>query len=308
MPEVDQRKASAGAGTNPAHPQRRRTDRPRRNRHVAAQVTIVIAVVLIGVYYALRKSDHWLIHVNRYQTVRDSGPLLARIGASGLAVSDLGRVEYDGAWQMLPVARRSLRGATKRLCVFAGVHGNEATAVEAAVRFAEQLGRTPGLYPGINVSIVPLVNPWGWARNLRHNGANRDISRSFLSTPSTEAELIKPLLAKEPCDMLVDLHGDRANGPFYIVTYENPRLDLARSITREVRKRGIALRAGAPDGVFNRSSQDSANQTRPNLGLYARKNGVPEVYIVQTPRQLPIEERVQINLLTLERLAAALAK
>ena len=303
MTEPDRRDTTAVADD---HPTRRASARPRQNRHIAALVTIAVVLVLIGAYYALRKSDAWLIHFNRHQTVRDVAPLHARLAASGLSVAELGRVEYDGAWQPIMVARRSVAGAQRRLCVFSGVHGNEPASVEAGVRMAEMLGRAPGLYPGLNIVIVPLVNPWGWARNLRHNGVNRDISRSFMRTPSAESELIKTLLAKEPCDMLVDVHGDRANGPFYLITYENANLELARSITRAVKAQGVMVRAGAPDGVFNRRDIDKASDTRPNLALYARRLGVREVYVVQTPRQLEIETRVKLNLLTLDRLARAI--
>ena len=130
MTEPDQRETTAVADD---HPTRRASDRPRQNRHIAALATIAVVLVLIGAYYALRKSDAWLIHFNRHQTVRDVAPLHARLAASGLAVSELGRVEYDGAWQPIMVARRSVAGAQRRLCVFAGVHGNEPASVEAGV-------------------------------------------------------------------------------------------------------------------------------------------------------------------------------
>ena len=39
----------------------------------------------------------------------------ARLAASGLVVNNLGCVEYDGAWQPIMVARRSVAGAQRRL-------------------------------------------------------------------------------------------------------------------------------------------------------------------------------------------------
>ena len=267
---------------------------------------IATSVVLIGLYYVLRQSDSWLIHLYRYQVVRELAPLQARIAASGLAVGQLGRVEYDDAAAQILVARRVLPGARGRLCVFSGVHGNEPASVEASVRFAERVGKDAALYPGLNVTVVPLINPWGWERDLRRNGVNQDISRTFNAKPSAEGDIIRALLKAEHCDVLADLHGDRFRQPFFITTFDNPDLSVARAISREVGARGVPLRLGAPDAVFNRRDKDAINAARPNLGLYARRNGVPLVYIVQSPRQLEFEARVAVHLLALDFLARAI--
>ena len=283
------------------------TERGRRPRKRAwlFPAIIVVSIVLGGISYLARQSDSWLIHLYRNQIVRELAPLQTRIVGTGLAVSELGRVQYDGVWFPVQVVRRIQHDARSRLCVFSGVHGNEPASVEAAVRFAELLGTDPSLFPRYNITVVPLINPWGWARNLRRNGTNQDINRTFYATPSPEGEMIKPLLRVEGCDVVIDLHGDHVKRPFYITTFDNVNLTPARALAREVQARGVPLRMGAPDAVFNRRDKDAINNARPNLGLYARRNGVPQVYAVQTPRNADIEERVAIQLLAIDRLAKA---
>lgn len=282
--------------------------RPSRKRAWISGLVIVLTVILIGVYFAARRSDSWLIHVYRHQVVRDLGPFYARINASGLSVSDIGRVEYEGAWMQLMVARRVVNDARGHMCIFSGVHGNEPASVEASLRFIETLGKSPWLYPNLDVTVVPLVNPWGWARNLRRNGANKDIARTFFNGNSAEAEMVKTLLKSEKCDLMVDLHGDSSRQAFHVITFENADLSVARAITREVKARGLPVRTGAPDGVFNRRDKDAINNARPNLGLYARRHGIARSYIVQSPRELALEQRVGMHLLALDKLALSLAK
>lgn len=290
--------------TAPAYSGTDRRRKPRtKKRAWLFPAIIVISIVLGGISYMARQADSWLIHLYRHQIVRELAPLQTRIVATGLAVSELGRVQYDGVWFPVQVVRRIQHDARSRLCVFSGVHGNEPASVEASVRFAESLGTDPSLFPGFNITIVPLVNPWGWARNLRRNGANQDISRTFFASPSPEAEMIKPLLRVEGCDIVIDLHGDHVKRPFYITTFDNANLAPARALAREIQARGVPLRMGAPDAVFNRRDKDAINNARPNLGLYARRHGVPQVYGVQTPRNADIEERVAMHLLTIDRLA-----
>lgn len=275
-----------------------------RKRAWAYCGVILITLLLIATYYAARKSDSWIIHWKRYTVVRDLASLQVRINAAGLPVSQIGRVEVDGAWLPVPALRRTINGGP-RLCVFSGVHGNEPAAVEAALRFAESLVKDRKLYPGLNITIVPLVNPWGWARDLRRNSANQDISRTFVSTPSAEGEMVKALLRTERCTVLADLHGDSTKQPFHVITFDNADLSVAKSITREIAARGLPLRKGAPEAVFHRLDKDAINTARPGLSLYARRNGVPQVYNIQSPRDIEIEMRVGVHLLALDRLARA---
>ena len=316
-PAAPQEPGGPPAGDTPSHPHRRASDsatdsasdaatgsaaRPPRKRAWAFGAIIIVSILLIGAYYAARKSDSWIIHWKRHTVVRDLASLTVRINAAGLPVSEIGRVQVDGAWLPVLALRRVSDGANARVCVFSGVHGNEPAAVEAALRFAESLPRDATLYAGLNITVVPLVNPWGWARNLRRNSSNHDISRSFITTPSAEGEIVKALLKTEGCNLVADLHGDSNKQPFHIITFDNADLAAAKAATRAVAARGLPLRKGAPEGVFLRLDKDAVNTARPSLGLYARRNGVAQVYNIQSPRDIEIEMRVVVHLIALDRL------
>lgn len=259
--------------------------------------------LMCATYVALRYADSWLVYMLKNSQVRDVAALNARLQKLGPAVSEIGRVEYDGVAMPMLAVRRLVPGATRRLCVIAGVHGNEPAGVEAAARLAEKAIGDPALYPGLNLLIVPLANPWGWSRNLRHSGANQDINRGFAAGKGVEALIVTDLLARERCDGLVDLHGDRARREFSVITYDNPDLATAKALTAEVAAQGIALRAGMPDGVFTRGLNDAASKARPTLALYARQHGTRFVYVVESPRRLEFETRVRLHLQAIDRLS-----
>ena len=259
--------------------------------------------LMCATYVALRYADSWLVYMLKNSQVRDVAALNARLQKLGPAVSEIGRVEYDGVMMPMLAVRRLVSGATRRLCIIAGVHGNEPAGVEAAARLAEKAIGNPALYPGLNLLIVPLANPWGWSRNLRHSGANQDINRGFAAGKGVEALIVTDLLARERCDGLVDLHGDRARREFSVITYDNPDLATAKALTAEVAAQGIALRAGMPDGVFTRGLNDAASKARPTLALYARQHGTRFVYVVESPRRLEFETRVRLHLQAIDRLS-----
>lgn len=254
-------------------------------------------------YLALRYADSWLVYLLKNSQVRDVAAFNARLLKLGPTVSEIGRVEYDGVTMPMLAARRLVAGATRRLCIIAGVHGNEPAGVEAATRLAEKAIGNPALYPGLNLLIVPLANPWGWSRNLRYSGANQDVNRGFAAGKGAEVLIVTDLLARERCDVLVDLHGDRARREFSVITYDNPDLATARALTAEVAAQGIALRAGTPDGVFTRGLNDAASRARPTLALYARQQGTRFVYVVESPRRLEFETRVRLHLQAIDRLS-----
>jgi hypothetical protein len=46
-----------------------------------------------------------------------------------------------------------------RVGIFAGVHGDEAAGVFAAIRFLQELAQNPGLARGYEIYLYPLCNP-----------------------------------------------------------------------------------------------------------------------------------------------------
>jgi protein MpaA len=154
-------------------------------------------------------------------------PLLAAVRALGL--DELGRsVEGRPIWGGVFGAPA---GAGVPLLVVGGVHGDEASSVDAAVALAGRLTAGAAATPLV---LVPALNPDGLARNAKNNANDVDLNRNFAARnwrPEHEpryfpgaAPLSEPetrLLAQ-----LIEGRGVRGvvavHAPFACVNYDGP--------------------------------------------------------------------------------------
>jgi hypothetical protein len=267
---------------------------------------LMAVLVAVGYYVIASRIDWWLYYLNANQAKRDTASLTDRVKATGLQFVHLADLQYKN--ESVPLLAMTLirPQAAKAACIFAGVHGNEPAGTEAALAFAADLGRNASRYPDMSFYIVPVANPWGWAHDLRHNGDNIDIARSFAGRTTAEAAAIKQLLAIANCDLVVDLHEDRIHSGFYMLTYENGDTRTAASIAAEAAKTGVPLGGDAHSGLYHIRAADFAGVSRPTLAMYARQRGCPSSYIVETSARLPLEQRVALHRLALDHLLKAL--
>ncbi|MFW6180942.1 MAG: DUF2817 domain-containing protein [Spirochaetota bacterium] len=100
-----------------------------------------------------------------------------------IAAGDGGRVE----WAVLGFSVRGRpihgwyfnRGEGPPALVFAGIHGDERTAVELGRRLRERWVNQPQRLEGRRVILVPAANPDGVEEGTRHNARGVDLNRNF---------------------------------------------------------------------------------------------------------------------------------
>lgn len=234
---------------------------------------------------------------------RKAEALTQRLVSTGLAMRNLGHIRYQQQTYTLPVIKLNRVSKQAPICIFAGVHGNEIAGTAAALSLIEDLAQQPQLYPKTNFVIVPLVNPWGWERGFRYNFEGQDIARNFARAGTQETVLIKALLARERCQLVVDLHEDSTKTGFYLLTYAHPDPSFTPNLVEKVAKDlDIASAEQVPQGVYQISAQEFATNPRPTLSQYAREHAVPLTYIIETPMQLPLKKRTAIHRRVLDEL------
>lgn len=240
---------------------------------------------------------------------RQAESITQRLAATQLPISNLGTLHYPQKAYKLPVVRLIRDTKQDPVCIFAGVHGNELAGTEAALSLIEDLASQPNLYPHTNFVIVPLVNPWGWERGFRYNAEGQDIARHFALAGTQETQLIKPLLAREHCQLVMDLHEDSTKSGFYLLTYAHPDPSFTPHLVQAVSEElGIAVAEQVPQGVYQVPEQVFATNPRPTLSQYAREHGVAQTYIIETSMQLSMQERLAIHRLVLDKLIKQFAK
>ena len=115
---------------------------------------------------------------------RSYRPVGQRVEALGKQGRD---VETIGLVGGLPVfCIRAGRPRRLRVLLTGGVHGDEPAGVEAVLRFFEE-DAEPWLAQ-VEFTALPCVNPVGYVRGTRGNGAGADINRSFESGGVPELE------------------------------------------------------------------------------------------------------------------------
>lgn len=108
------------------------------------------------------------------------------------------------------------RGSFLRVGLFAGVHGDEPSGVEAAVELLHRLHADPGPALGYELFVYPVCNPWGFAHDARWLKSGTDMNREFWrGSDEMEVLVLEGQLMKLAFDGIVALHADDTSSGLY---------------------------------------------------------------------------------------------
>ncbi len=255
--------------------------------------------------------------------VRDYATLLGRferLKSNRLETSILGYVEgSDKPYEIrllsfLPFQIQE-KSSTFRVLIVAGIHGHESAGVDAAARFAEDIIRRPSRYSDIQIDIIPVLNPWGWEYNRRHNADGLDINRDFATDRTIEASLFRSFVGQmDTYDLFIDLHESHKSG-YFLYDYSSPPdrnvWDTYRSL--------IALSAKGLENNYRESLSRAQNGilSMPPLPVYLNRlagrlsldgymllRKTKKLYVVETPLQDLYMDRLRLQLRTVHALIA----
>ncbi len=218
------------------------------------------------------------------------------------ALASQGRtVETIGTVEGHPVHRiRAGSPQGSRLLLTGGVHGDEPAGVEAVLRFVEEdmdswLGQ-------VAFTAIPCVNPGGYVRGTRENGAGADVNRSFEDDDVPEVQVLKEALEGCRVDAFVDCHEDWEADGFYM--YEGPRQGRAvgPAVIAAVEERAsIDPDSGEDSEPVSRGVYEiSPSWGRQGLGPYVLHGHASRACIFETPTKWPLEERAAVHRVALD--------
>jgi hypothetical protein len=193
--------------------------------------------------------------------------------------------------------RRSRRPL--RVCLGAGIHGDEPAGVEAALRWLEAIPATGRRLPASELVIFPCLNPSGYERNSRSNADGVDLNRQYKNPRApVEVRAVRRTLGNRRFDLSVEFHEDVDSAGFYL--YE--LIDRGRPIGR--RLIGAAARrlpinhadeiegADAEAGIIHRDRR-AVRQRRSRWphALYLFHRGTPHCLTFETPVTVSLSRR-----------------
>ncbi|MBC7376168.1 MAG: succinylglutamate desuccinylase/aspartoacylase family protein [Burkholderiaceae bacterium] len=280
-----------------------------RNITIRGFRLLVIVLAVVAAWYAFSYKRDWFFYYARQdKVVRSLAELERDFQHTGLGFQTLGTVQYGGASLPLWILRtQAASAAAPTICLMAGIHGNEPAGVQALLELARDIAAAPATFSAYRYTIIPLVNPWGWERDLRHNGDNHDTARQFVDGHAQEAALLKPVLLAEHCALLVDLHEDRFNEGFYLLAYGEDKPAPVEAVMRDIEgQAGVMRSTRAPQGVYAVSEDEFTSTLRTMAPLWARMNGVPHAFVVETWDALPLTQRVLVHRAAIQSLSERL--
>jgi hypothetical protein len=177
---------------------------------------------------------------------RDLGAFAAQLrahcdGSELLELEEAGRVGYDGFSASIWVVRYRQPDAEGHVLIIGGVHGNEPAGSAWGAELCEGIAQEPQLFENSGLDLVPMVNPWGWSRNIRYNRDGKDINRDFSSFETQEASILKEFFASQVYDLVIDHHEDPDAGGFYLYQYAKRDTSISPEVILEIRSLGYPI-------------------------------------------------------------------
>jgi len=187
-----------------------------------------------------------------------------------------------------------------RVGIFAGVHGDEAAGVFAAIRFLQELAKNPDIARGYEIYVYPLCNPTGFEDGTRHSRSGRDLNREFwLGSHEPEVRLLERQIRTLRFDGLISLHADTDSAGLYAFA-------LGAQMTQHVVE--PALQAAEKILPRNRDATIDNFTARNGLirkGYFGMLCGAPEArprpfeIVFETPHHAGLETQIEANLVFL---------
>lgn len=176
----------------------------------------------------------------------------------------------------------------------ARVHGNEPASTEGALELAIRLVRGELGEPGINVIILPVLNPEGAQRMSRRSATDIDPNRDYILHNSGSIRAVYRLMRDHDPELVVDMHEHRAYAWSYdlmAIGPNNPNIPwpirdfTATEVMGAIREafQAAGLRMGpyqllefADDGIQVRESATTFVSEKNALGLAGRVSVLTE--------------------------------
>jgi hypothetical protein len=270
----------------------------------------IFCVLLLTVGWGVSYYRDWfLFYLQRNTVVRNPDAFTSALRHTRLPMEAAGTLTDGNTSIPLWVIRKpALHPDRKTVCLMGSIHGNEPAGAQALLELAQDMARQPERYADLNYVMVPLANPWGWARDLRRNASNQDIAREFIDGQSPESAMIKQVLTQARCDVLVDLHEDRVHEGFYLLAYAPANLPAVQAAAAAIETRsGITRATQPPQGVWHVPESGFKEVSLTTASLWARENGVPWSFLVEVYDGYPLAQRVKLLNLALEELSKLLS-
>jgi murein peptide amidase A len=187
------------------------------------------------------------------------------------------------------------------ICLVAGLHGDEADGIFAALEFAQRFLLSRELINTYALTIYPCVNPTGYERMTRENAAGIDLNREFFCDSATpEVCILERELRAREFTGFISGHSDYesfgiyayATGAVLSERLAKPALFQASSVI-PINTEPVIDGHPATLGIINQKFPGS-------LGPLSRGESEPFEITIETPNLFSLRKRVEAQAIAFE--------
>jgi hypothetical protein len=133
--------------------------------------------------------------------------LTAVDGQGAVTVSVAGESTLGRSLYLVQVGRGGAAAPTRRILFYAQQHGDEVAGKDALLYLIRDLAREPERLPaGVELWILPMMNPDGAAAGTRESGAGVDLNRDHIGLEQPETRVLHEVARRVRPHIAVDCH------------------------------------------------------------------------------------------------------
>jgi len=203
-------------------------------------------------------------------------------------------------------------GEKEGLYLSAGVHGDEPAAVWGLLEWAEANQK---LLRRETVAILPCVNPWGFANNVRMDFRGRDLNRLFHNRTLPFFRAWRKLVGDQQFRLALNLHEDYDAQGIYVYELVPRGVRLSEKVFDQIesiipRESRTNIDGQRMIGGIVRRSGDMRRVVEEQLdggwpeAIYLFLNHTRRALTFETPSEFAFHERVRAQIRFIERVIA----
>jgi predicted deacylase len=191
----------------------------------------------------------------------------------------------------VPVLRLTGPGPRLKVLITAGVHGNEPCGPAAAMLFVEQLLADAKALAGLDVTVIPAVNPRAYIANTRRVPEDIDLNRVFGAedAPAEAKNLVRYLTGRR-YDLGLDLHSGSAKKRGFWTLHRGARDLLVPAMGRFAERWPVLRKDTKSYTITDPGVGTSTN--RSTLKDFVHDQGTPRTVTLEAPGSLDYTQMV----------------
>jgi len=199
---------------------------------------------------------------------------------------------------------------TPKVLLSAGIHGDERAGIYSILDFLD--GPILRYIEHYTFFVLPCLNPWGFENNKRENKSGIDVNRSFGTSQSIVAAVLKKYIPSEARYIFaLNLHEDntdleverfqRESNPrgFYIYeSFQDGRV-IGKSIIKSLGQQGIEIcKEREVYGDINRDGVIFQRSTEGEFEEFLERH-TQNIIVTETPTCWSLEKRIRVQTLAI---------